>query len=395
MMRVLTLSSLYPNANRPELGRFVERQTQGLAALDDVEVLVVAPRGLPPGPLARLSHYRPLADLAERETWNGIDVHRPRFTNWPMTGGRHHAASIVRAVQPLLAAIRRDFPFDVIDAEFFFPDGPAAVALARTFGVPVSIKARGADIHHWGHAPGTAGQVRAAGRAADGLLSVSGALADDMAAIGMPRDRIRIHRTGIDHSQFAADDRPSARAALGVATPLVVSVGALIPRKGHDIVIDAVARLPGVALWIAGSGPEQATLEARIAGHGAGDRIRLLGQMRHADLPRLFAAADVMALASSSEGLANVWVEAMAAGTPVVIPPIGGADEAVDRPAAGRIAARDAGAFAQAIGALIADPPPADAVRAAAARFSWDRNAAELRDHLAALVAAHRARAAA
>jgi hypothetical protein len=74
----------------------------------------------------------------------------------------------------------------VIDASFFFPDGPAAVALGRRFGVPVSIKARGADVHFWGRQPATAAQVLAAGRAADGLLAVSAAMRDDMIALGMP-----------------------------------------------------------------------------------------------------------------------------------------------------------------------------------------------------------------
>jgi teichuronic acid biosynthesis glycosyltransferase TuaC len=79
-------------------------------------------------------------------------------------------------------------------------------------------------------------------------------------------------------------------------------------------------------------------------------------------------------------------VEAMAAGTPVVVPAIGGADEAVDRVAAGRVVARTPEAFAAAISELILNPPAPDEVRAAAARFSWERNAVELREHLQVLV---------
>jgi glycosyltransferase involved in cell wall biosynthesis len=107
----------------------------------------------------------------------------------------------------------------------------------------------------------------------------------------------------------------------------------------------------------------------------------------HADLPGLIAAADVMALASSSEGLANAWVEALACGTPIVIPDAGGAREVVTMSAAGRIVAREAGAFAEAIGELLADPPTPAQTAAAAAPFSWERNARELRAHLAGLVA--------
>ncbi len=389
MLRVLTLASLFPDASRPNFGVFVERQTLGLAAREGVEVRVVAPVGLPPFPLDRSRRYAALAALPKRETWRGLDVRRPRFRNLPGTQGRWHAPLMARALAPLLAEMRRDFPFDVIDAEFFFPDGPAAIALGARFGVPVSIKARGADIHHWGGAPATARQVRAAGCAAGGMLAVSEAMAADMAAIGLPAERIRVHRTGIDRSRFGTRSRADAKAALGIAGPLVVSLGALIPRKGHAVVIDAVAALPGVALWIAGDGPERGALQRRIDAAGVSDRVRLLGSIAHADMPALLTAADVMALASSSEGLANAWVEALASGTPVVIPDAGGAREVVDRPAAGRIVARDPAVFRAAIAELLDDPPAPEAVRAAADPFSWERNAEALHAHLAALVAGH------
>jgi teichuronic acid biosynthesis glycosyltransferase TuaC len=388
MLRVLTLSSLFPDASRPNFGVFVERQTLGLAAHPDVELRLVAPLGLPPWPLSRRGHYAPLADLPRHEDWKGVDTWRPRFLNLPGTQGRFHAAMLEHALLPLLTHIRRDFAFDVIDASFFFPDGPAAVALGRRFGVPVSIKARGADIHHWGHVPATAGQVLAAGKAAGGLLAVSQAMKADMIALGMPGDRIRVHHTGVDLARFAPRDPAAAKAALGVSGPLVVSVGALIPRKGHDIVIDAVAALPGVQLRIAGEGPERPRLAAQIARLGLGDRVKLLGSVAHGELPPLLAAADVMALASSSEGLANAWIEALASGTPTVISDAGGAGEVVTSTVAGRMAPRTSVAFAAAIGELLANPPPREAVRATATRFTWEANTAALYDHLSALVAA-------
>ncbi|WP_299651461.1 glycosyltransferase [Sphingomonas bacterium] len=385
MLRVLTLSSLFPDLTRPNFGVFVERQTLGLAAEPETQVTVVAPIGLPPRLLRRPQH-RALALLPEQEHWRGLAVHRPRFLALPGTGGRWHSRLLARAVVPLLDTLA----FDVIDASFFFPDGVAAIELGRRYRVPVSIKARGADIHHWGHAPAAAVQVRAAGCAADGLLAVSAAMRDDMAAIGMPADHIHVHRTGIDHGRFHPADRALAKAARGLDGPVVLSLGALIPRKGHGIVIDAVARLPGVTLLIAGNGPEHAALVAQARRLGIADRVHVLGSVPHADLPALIAAADVMALASSSEGLANAWVEALACGTPIVIPDAGGAREVVTTPAAGRIVARDATAFARAIADLLADPAAPAEVAAAAAPFSWERNARELHAHLAGLVAAGR-----
>lgn len=384
MLRVLMLSSLFPDVTRPNFGVFVERQAIGLAARPAVDLRVLSPIGVPPWPLSRHPHYRALADVPQRERWKGLEVLRPRFTVWPATQGRFHVAALVRALVPVVDAVREDFAFDVIDASFFFPDGPAAVRLGARYGVPVSIKARGADIHFWGRQGATAGQVLSAGRQADGLLAVSAAMRADMIALGMPGDRIRVHHTGVDLDRFAPVGRRAAKARLGISGPLVISVGALIPRKGHDIVVDAISRVPGATLLIAGEGPERPALEALIARTGA--QARLLGAVPHAELPALIAAADVMALASASEGLANAWVEALACGTPVVITDAGGAHEVVTSHDAGRVVRRDAADFAEAIAALIATPPDAEATRGHALGFTWETNAAALHDHLAGLV---------
>jgi len=387
MLRVLTLSTLYPDRERPGFGGFVERQTRGLAARPDIELRVVAPFALPPTRWARRHPaYRALAQLPAREIWNGLDVFRPRFTTVPMIGGRINPWSLWWTLVPLLDSIRTDFRFDVIDAEFFYPDGPAAVWLARRYGVPVSIKARGSDIHLWGGVRGCRQMIVAAGRAADGLLAVSAALREDMIAMGLPGDHIRVHHTGVDQAAFRPRDRDAAKAALGVTGPLVASAGNLIPLKGHALLIEAMKELPGVTLLIAGHGPERDALEARILRDGLGDRVRLLGPLPHDRLPGLFAAADVMAAPSSSEGLANVWVEALACGTPIVITDVGGARELVDRPSAGRLVARAPDAIAAGIRSVLADPRPQDEVAEAAARFSWERNTQALFEHLSALV---------
>jgi glycosyltransferase involved in cell wall biosynthesis len=384
VLKILTLSTLFPDATRPTFGVFVERQTLGLTARDGVEVKVVAPIGLPPA-LLRGDDYKALAALPRRETWKGLDVYRPHFTALPVIGGAVNTVAMRRMLAPLLDKIRRDFPFDVIDAEFFYPDGPVAVAMGRRFGVPVSIKARGADIQYWGHRAGCRGQVRAAGQAADGLLAVSGALRDDMIAIGLPGDRIKVHHTGVDQSAFHPRDRATAKAALGVSGPLVVTIGHLIPRKSQALVIEAMAQVPGATYWIVGQGPDKAKLAALIDSMGLADRVHLKGLRPHAALPEILAAADVMALPSSSEGLANVWVEALACGTPIVVGNIGGADEVVDRPEAGRIVAREPGAIAAAIRELLADPPAQEAVAEAARRFTWERNGEVLEAHLRSL----------
>jgi teichuronic acid biosynthesis glycosyltransferase TuaC len=382
MLRVLTLATLFPNGARPTLGVFVERQTQGLAALEGVEVQVVAPVGLPPGPLSRHPHYRHLRDLPALEERNGLLVHRPRYRVAPWLGQARTAEVIAKALRPVLAKLRERFAFDVIDAEFFWPDGPAAMRLARDFGVPFSVKARGSDIHFWGERPRIARQILEASEAASGLIAVSAALRDDMVALGMDAGKVRVHRTGIDLDKFHPVDRASAKAALGVSGPLLAAAGALVPRKGQDLALAALAEIPGATLMLVGGGPDRARLERLAREHGVADRVRFLGVQPHDALPGLLAAADVMVLPTASEGLANVWVEALACGTPVVTSDVGGAREVIDRPEAGRLVPREPAAIADALRALLNDPPDPAKVRKSAERFSWDRNAAELHEHL-------------
>ncbi len=386
MLRVLTLATLFPDASRPTFGGFVERQTLGLAARADVQLEVVAPIGVPPWPLSRHSHYQRFAEIPETEVWKDVIVHRPKFRLIPRLGGPLAPAAISKAVLPLLQQIRERFAFDVIDAEFFYPDGPAAMRLAKALNLPFSVKARGADIHYWGKKTGCASQVLEAGQRAGGLLAVSEAIKRDMIELGMAQNAITVHYTGIDKNRFRPVDRKDAKAALGVSGPLIVTIGALIPRKGQTLVIEALQHIPEAQLWCIGEGADRPALEKLARALGLAERVHLPGNMPHDEVAKIVAAADVMALPSASEGLANAWVEALACGTPIVISDAGGAGELLDRPEAGAIVPRDAAAIADAIRAILNDPPSQQAVRSTVDRFSWERNSDMLFQHLSALV---------
>jgi glycosyltransferase involved in cell wall biosynthesis len=383
MLRVLTLSSLFPNALQPTFGIFVERQTLGLAGLPDTEVEVVAPIGLPPWPLTRLGPYRGRAALPREEEWRGLTVYRPRFSIVPRVGARWNATSMARALLPLLQDIRRRFPFDVIDAEFFWPDGPAAMHLSRALGVPFSVMARGSDIQYWMRQPSVAAQIRDAGNAAGGMLAASEALGDVMAANGIPRERIKAHYPGVDRSMFRVRDQAAEKAKLGVSGPLIATVAALISGKGQRDAIHAARLLPGVTLLIAGEGPDRGALRSLIEAEGLQGRVKLLGSRSPEDVAALLAAADVMVLPTRAEGLANVWVEALACGAPVVTSDVGGAREVIDRPEAGALVPPVPEAIAAAVRALLDDPPPRSRVAASAERFDLHAEFTRLRSHLA------------
>ncbi len=379
-LRVLSIATLFPDAARPNFGLFVERSLRALAAQPGIELTVVAPVGLPPFPLSFHPRYRPLRTLPRTESWNGLTVHRPRFPLVPHVGARFNPAKVARAV---LSAVRGQ-AFDVVDAQFFYPDGPAAMRVAAALGLPFSVKARGADISHFGHDPATAPQVVEAADKAAGLLAVSEAMRRDMAAVGIDPAKVTTHYTGIDIARFHPGDRAAARAALGLDdAPMILTVGALIPRKGQELVIAALPTLPGVHYWLAGAGEAEGHYRALAQRLGVADRVHVMGPVANADLPMLYRAADVVVMPSVSEGLANAWVEALACGTPIVISDAGGAAELVTSPIAGRIVERTPEAIAAAVQAILAAPPASSDVAATlAGRFDWDRNGRELAAHL-------------
>lgn len=393
MRHALVLSTLYPNAVSPRFGTFVARSLEAVAKRGDWRVTVINPIGLPPLALGR---YRPLAELPLVSEEGGLTIHRPRFTLIPRIGARRNGAAIARAALPLAQRLHAEAPIAVIDAQFFFPDGPAAAALARQLGLPLSIKARGSDITFWGKQPFARAQMVEAAAEAAGLLAVSRDLADHMAAMGMDAGKITLHYTGLDRDRFRPFAHPQLRRQLSEQlglplpdnAPLLACVGALIERKGQAIAIAALHALPDARLVLIGKGEDEGALRAQAQREGLAERVIFAGSVDHDVMPLLLSAADVMVLPTANEGLANAWVEALACGTPVVTCDVGGARELIASETAGRLVARTADAVAAGVRAVLANPPPREAVAALTERFSWDANAAQLTAHWERIMAA-------
>ncbi len=374
-LRLLTFSTLYPNAGQPNHGVFVENRLRHLLASGEAEATVLAPVPWFPFRSPRFGTWARYAAAPRLERRHGITVLHPRFAAPPCFGlltGPHALWHTARAaLRRLLAEGHR---FDAIDAHYLYPDGVVAVWLGREFGLPAVLTARGSDTsllprYRW---PGRL--IRRAIVEADALVAVSAGLKHGLVELGAAEDKVTVLRNGVDLNLFRPPaDREAARAALGLSGPTLLSVGLLIPRKGHHNIIDALPALPGVTLLIAGEGPHRAALEAQIERLGLGDRVRLLGALPHAKLPELYGAADALVLASEREGWANVLLEAMACGTPAIAGPAWGSREAVSSPAAGLVIDRTTPeAIAAGVRTLFSAPPDRAATRAHAKAFGWE-----------------------
>ncbi|MBL8698808.1 MAG: glycosyltransferase family 4 protein [Alphaproteobacteria bacterium] len=373
-MRTLTFTTLFPNAIQPTHGVFVETRLQRLVRSGKVATRVMAPIPWFPFKAPMFGTYARYAAVPTEETRGGLQVVHPRYVVIPRFGTNLSPRLLFHAARrELTRMIAAGFDFDLIDAHYFYPDGVAAVWLGRHFGKPVVVTGRGSDLTFIPRLPTPRRLIGEAAQAADGLITVCAALRDPLVELGVPGERITVLRNGVDLEFFRPLDRDEQRRAWGLSRPTVLSIGNLVELKGHDLVIRAVASMPGVDLVIAGDGPEEGRLRALAAELGVGDRVRFLGRRPQSDLPGLYNAADVMILASSREGWANVLLESMACGTSVVASAVWGTPEVVAAPEAGELVPeRTPEAFAAALRRALAQPPDRAATRRYAEGFSWD-----------------------
>jgi glycosyltransferase involved in cell wall biosynthesis len=379
-LRILTYSTLYPSVVQPSHGIFVENRLRHLVSMGRVQAQVVAPVPWFPFTSRAFGHYASFARTPAEELRHGLKVIHPRYPALPKLGmsmapGLLFAATLRRVYQ-------RRTDFDLIDAHYFYPDGVAAVLLGRALGKPVVITARGTDVNLIPRFRVPRRWIRFAAKRAAGIIAVSQALKDALVALAIPAERIVVLRNGVDLEMFRPGDRAAARAALDLDGRILVSVGLLIERKGHDLTISALPKLSNCTLLIVGDGPDRVGLEALASRLGVADRVRFLGALPHQNLRNLYMAADALVLSSSREGWPNVLLEAMACGTPVVASAIWGNPEIVCAPEAGVLMrSRTPQGVAEAVESLFRALPSREATRAFAEKYSW-RETSEGQNHL-------------
>ncbi|HHM06078.1 MAG TPA: glycosyltransferase family 4 protein [Gammaproteobacteria bacterium] len=380
-VRLLVLSSLFPRPGQEKAGLFIRERMFRVGRV--LPLVVVSP--VPWFPLQGLirrwrPHYRPPAPRWERQ--QGVEVYHPRFLALPGLFRAWDGFCMALACVGLLRRLRRRFDFQLIDAHFAYPDGYAATRLGRWFGVPVCITLRGTEVPHARDPARRARMVRALSDAAR-VFAVSDSLRRHAMALGLPGDKIRVVGNGVDTEKFYPVDRAAARRKLGLAADarVLITVGALVERKGFHRVIEClpalVGRYPDLHyLIVGGASPEgdwRARLERLAAQLGVQERVHCLGALPPEELKTPLSAADLFVLATRNEGWANVLLEAMACGLPVVATDVGGNAEVVCRDELGIIVPfGDNAALRDGIDQALRKAWDEDAIIAYARANSWD-----------------------
>lgn len=373
-MQLLTFSTLFPNAERPGHGIFVETRLRHLIASAQASARVVAPVPWFPLTHRRFGAYASFARIPERETRFGIQVEHPRYFLPPKVGMHIAPAMLAHAAKPCIARMLDEgFEFDLIDAHYFYPDGVAATELGKYFNKPVVITARGSDITLLPQFKRPRKKILQAASEAGAIITVCHALKEELVRLGASMEKIVCLRNGVDLKLFRPIERETARQALALTQFTLLSVGHLVPVKGHELILRALPLLPEMRLLIAGDGMLRQSLEGMAAELGVANRVQFLGALRQNELSAYYGAADALVLASEREGWANVLLESMACGTPVVASRVWGTPEVVAVPEAGVLMSeRTPQALAQALRQLQNHYPDRAATRKYAENFSWD-----------------------
>jgi glycosyltransferase involved in cell wall biosynthesis len=367
-MKILTFSTLFPNTEKPGHGIFVETRLRHLVASGRVQARVVAPVPWFPSTNPRFGQYAKLARVPREEIRHGLQVAHPRYPVLPKVGMNLAPLLLAQAIKPAIGRlIDEGYDFDLIDAHYFYPDGVAAAMLARHFNKPLVITARGSDITQLPDFPLPRRMITWAAQRADAVITVCNALRDEVVALGVDAGRVTSLRNGVDLKLFQPTPRTPGRDFT------LLTVGHLVPVKAQELVIGALPLLPGVRLVVAGDGPNRAMLENLVHELKLVDRVTFLGAVPQSELRSHYGAADALVLASSREGWANVLLESMACGTPVVASRVYGTPEVVAAPEAGVLMTeRSPQGVANAVNALRAAYPDRAATRRYAEGFSWD-----------------------
>jgi phosphatidylinositol alpha-1,6-mannosyltransferase len=304
---------------------------------------------------------------------------------------------LARVVFPMvhLPSILQRERTDVLHCGHVLTAGVVGLLLHRRRGLPYVVYAYGADLLDYERHPRLARLMRRVLAHAAGVVTISDFSVGLLERIGVPRSRIAKVVMGIDVRRFRPDidgRRVRERHRLG-DRPVVLTVARLVTRKGHDLVIEALAKVraavPDAVYVIAGSGPDRERLERLAAERGLGDAVVFAGFVPDADLPEYYAAADCFVLASRQigtdvEGAGNVTLEASASGRAVVAGRSGGTDEHVLEGETGYLVdPTDPGAIAARVAAILSDRALAERLgrrgrETVCDRFVWERTLAPL-----------------
>ncbi len=269
--------------------------------------------------LNKNSRFHRYNQVPKQEKDGDITVYHPRYLTIPGTGIINSARAMTAAAQKITRQQQMDF--DLIDGHYLYPDGVAAFRLAKALDKPLVLTARGSDVNFWLEQPSCQAAILQAVDYAAKVICVSRDLKDRLMRHGVAADKLVVIMNGVDRSLFTPGERDDK--------DYLLSVGNLVPLKGHEIILQALSRLPAEKLVLIGSGELEKHLKDMARRLNIMDRVTFLPAVAQSQLAGYYAGAKATILMSAMEGMPNVILESLATGTPVIATAVGGIPEVI------------------------------------------------------------------
>ena len=375
VIKLLVVTTLYPNSVQPRHGIFVETRLRQLRATGMVNAEVIAPVPWFPFKSSRFGQYGKYARVPNKEVREEITIHHPRYLVVPKIGMLLTPFFLAFSIKQCISRQKKQgLSYDLVDAHYYFPDGVAIALLKRFLNKPFTITARGTDINLIPNYRLPKQMILWAARRASASITVSKALKECLIQLGVDKQKIHALQNGVSLDFFKPLNRNECKAKWNVAGKTLLSVGNLIESKGHHLVIEALKALPEYQLLIVGDGELKYQLENQVADSKLKDRVKFLGTLTQDELVEVYSAAELLILASSREGMPNVLLEAISCGTPVLAANVGGAAEIIDNKIIGRLLLdRSPAGIIDGVQQVVGSHLDREKIRAAANFWSWDK----------------------
>lgn len=333
-MKVLIVSYLFPNRQYPNYGIFVLNRVKALQKYCELQVI----NPVPWFPFAsHLPRYHRFDRIPRCETIHGIEVFHPRFPIIPKYLKSFDAISYGLAVLPLALRLQKEFPFDLIDLHWTYPDLPVGAVLSKITGRPFLTTLRGHEAFYL-EEPGPRKTIVAhVLRYSAAIVALSQKLKDIAVLGGCDEGGVTVIRNGVDPATFQSIPQGQARKYLKIGSEerVLLMVGSLIQGKGIDRVIRALVavrdKYPEIRLYLVGSegaaGFYKKELLELVRGLCLQRHVIFVGEVENAALFYWYNAADLFCLASRREGSPNVLTEALCCGCPAIATDVGSVAE--------------------------------------------------------------------
>lgn len=328
--KILAISYLFPNCQQPHHGIFVLNRLAAMSKFAEITVINPIPDSPIHGKVNKLKHYK---SVPYKEELSGLTVYHPKFFSIPGHLKSIESLTYYCAALSVVKEIGQDF--DLIDLHWTFPDLPTGAWLAKKLQVPFNLTLRGMEAFHQQDFGSRKHIVKHFLAKANNIISLSQEMADTADQLANTARRTSVIRNGVDTDKFYYIEQKKSQNQLGLSAndKIILGVGAIIYRKGFDLVIKALAKLiqePELAstkFYIVGSqgaeGDYRSELTAMIAQLGLQQHVIFAGKAKNDKLLNWYNAADVFCLSSRGEGSPNVLTEALACGTPAVACEVG------------------------------------------------------------------------